>query len=127
MKRVAGVRSVAAVVALALLVLAGSARAQNGAVIAGRGTNGQGRPVANATSSAVVPFSVGRVDSTQLKEVPASSPIAALAGKVSGVKVAIGTGNPGAAPTIRLRGSTNLGIGTSSPLVIIDGVITKYN
>ena len=83
--------------------------------------------VANATSSAVIPFSVGRVTEAQLKEVPATSPIAALSGKVSGVKVAIGTGNPGSAPTIRLRGSTNLGIGTSSPLVIVDGVITKYS
>lgn len=83
--------------------------------------------VANATSSTVVPFSVARVTEEQLKEVPASSPIAALSGKVSGVKVSMGTGNPGAEPTIRLRGSTNLGIGTSSPLVIVDGVITKFS
>jgi TonB-linked SusC/RagA family outer membrane protein len=81
--------------------------------------------VANATSAAVVPFSVARVSEEQLKQVPATSPVAALAGKVSGAKIALGTGNPGATPTIRLRGSTNLGIGTSSPLVIVDGVITK--
>ena len=83
--------------------------------------------VANATSAAVVPFSVARVSEEQLKQVPATSPIAALAGKVSGAKIALGAGNPGAPPTIRLRGSTNLGIGTSSPLVIVDGVITKYS
>jgi TonB-linked SusC/RagA family outer membrane protein len=83
--------------------------------------------VANATSAAVIPFSVARVSEAQLKEVPASSPIAALAGKVSGAKIALGTGNPGAEPTIRLRGSTNLGIGTSTPMVIVDGVITKYS
>jgi TonB-dependent SusC/RagA subfamily outer membrane receptor len=83
--------------------------------------------VANATSAAVIPFSVAKVTEEQLKEVPASSPIAALAGKVSGAKIALGTGNPGAEPTIRLRGSTNLGIGTSAPLVIVDGVITKYS
>ncbi len=83
--------------------------------------------VANATSSTVVPFSIGRVTEEQLKEVPASSPIAALSGKISGVKVSLGTGNPGANPTIRLRGSTNLGIGTSSPLIIVDGVITKFS
>ena len=81
--------------------------------------------VANATSAAVVPFSVAQVSEDQLKQVPATSPVAALAGKVSGAKIALGTGNPGATPTIRLRGSTNLGIGTSSPLVIVDGVITK--
>ena len=83
--------------------------------------------VANATSAAVVPFSVGRVNEDQLKQVPATSPISALAGKVSGAKISTGAGNPGAAPTIRLRGSTNLGIGTSSPLIIVDGVITKYS
>jgi TonB-linked SusC/RagA family outer membrane protein len=207
MKRVAGVRGVAAVIALLLASVAGTAQAQGGAVITGRVTNEQGAPVANAnliipalglgtftsatgsysivipanritgqqttlsarsigyvrqnrqivvqagsqsqdftlksdpfrlnevvvtgvanaTSAAVVPFSVAQVTEAQLKEVPASSPIAALAGKVSGAKIALGTGNPGAAPTIRLRGSTNLGIGTSSPLVIIDGVITKYS
>jgi TonB-linked SusC/RagA family outer membrane protein len=83
--------------------------------------------VANATSSRVIPFSVSRVSEAQLKEVPATSPISALAGKVSGAKIALGAGNPGAPPTIRLRGSTNLGIGTSTPLVIVDGVITKYS
>lgn len=207
MTRVAGVRGVAAVVALFLTTFAGSASAQGGALITGKVTNEQGAPiananvfvptlnigaqtgangtysivipaaraagqlttisarfigfvrqnrqitlragnqtvdfalkadpfrleevvttgVANATSSAVIPFSVGRVTEAQLKEVPATSPVAALAGKVSGAKIAIGAGNPGAAPTIRLRGSTNLGIGTSAPLIIVDGVITKYS
>ena len=80
--------------------------------------------VANATSTTLVPFSVGSVTEEQLKEVPATSPVAALAGKVSGVKVSLGSGNPGAPPTIRLRGSTNLDVGSSTPLLIIDGVIT---
>ncbi|MDB4879527.1 MAG: hypothetical protein JWL60_973 [Gemmatimonadetes bacterium] len=207
MKRVAGVRGVAAIVALFLTAFAGSAGAQGGALITGRVTNEQGTPlananvfvptlniggqtgangtysiaipasrvtgqqttlaarfigfvrqnrqitltpgtqtvnfalkadpfrleevvttgVANATSSTVIPFSVSRVSEAQLKEVPATSPVAALAGKVAGAKIALGTGNPGAQPTIRLRGSTNLGIGTSTPLIIVDGVITKYS
>jgi TonB-linked SusC/RagA family outer membrane protein len=83
--------------------------------------------VANATSSAVIPFSVARVSEAQLQQVPATSPISALAGKVSGAKISLGVGNPGAPPTIRLRGSTNLSIGTSTPLIIVDGVITKYS
>jgi TonB-linked SusC/RagA family outer membrane protein len=70
-------------------------------------------------------FSVAKVNEEQLKLVPATSPIAALAGKISGVRVAIGRGNPGAAPTIRLRGSTNLTIGNNQPLIIVDGVITR--
>ncbi len=81
--------------------------------------------VAEATSAKKLAFSVGRVSEDQLKEVPASSPVAALAGKVSGVRVAVGTGNPGSTPTIRLRGSTSLTVGASSPLIIVDGVITQ--
>ena len=81
--------------------------------------------MANATSTTLVPFSVASVTEAQLKQVPATSPVAALAGKVSGARISLGTGNPGGTPTIRLRGSTNLGIGTSSPLIIVDGVITK--
>ena len=70
-------------------------------------------------------ISVGRVTEEQLKQVPASSPIAALSGKISGVRVAVGTGNPGSAPSIRLRGSTNLTVGRNEPLIIIDGVISR--
>lgn len=74
-----------------------------------------------------IPFSVASVSGDQLKEVPALSPVAALAGKVAGARIAIGTGNPGAAPAIRLRGSTNLNVGGSSPLIILDGVITRFS
>jgi len=82
---------------------------------------------ADGQSVKKLPFSVARVSSEQLKDVPASSPVAALAGKVAGARVALGVGNPGAAPAIRLRGSTNLGVGGSSPLIIVDGVITRFS
>jgi TonB-dependent SusC/RagA subfamily outer membrane receptor len=80
---------------------------------------------ADATEVKKLTISVARVNEEQLKQVPASSPVAALAGKISGVRVGIGRGNPGAAPTIRLRGSTNLTVGENNPLIIVDGVITK--
>ncbi|MDO8631660.1 MAG: TonB-dependent receptor plug domain-containing protein, partial [Phycisphaerales bacterium] len=80
--------------------------------------------VSSATSQKKLTFSVATVSEAQMREVPASSPIAALAGKVSGAKIAIGRGNPGSQPSIRLRGSTNLGVGTSTPLILVDGVIT---
>ena len=83
--------------------------------------------VASGTSQKKLTFSVATVSEAQMKEVPASSPIAALAGKVSGAKINIGRGNPGASPTIRLRGSTNLGVGGSTPLILVDGVITAAN
>lgn len=83
--------------------------------------------VSSATSQKKLTISVATVTAEQLKEVPASSPVAALAGKVSGAKIALGVGNPGAAPAIRLRGSTNLGVGNSSPIIILDGVLTRNN
>jgi TonB-linked SusC/RagA family outer membrane protein len=81
--------------------------------------------VSEATSREKLTISVGQVTEEQLKEVPASSPIAALAGKVSGARVSTGRGNPGGTPTIRLRGSTNLTVGASEPVIIVDGVITR--
>ncbi len=78
-------------------------------------------------SKAKIPFSVATVNEAQLRDVPATSPVAALAGKVAGARIALGTGNPGSAPAIRLRGSTSLGVGNSTPLIIIDGVITRFS
>ncbi len=83
--------------------------------------------VATETSMNKVPFSIAKVSDTQMTEVPAASPIAALAGKVAGTRIEVGSGEPGAAPVIRLRGSTNLGAGNSQPLIIVDGVITKFS
>ena len=81
--------------------------------------------VAGATEAKKLTFSVARISEDQVKEVPASSPIAALAGKVSGARISIGQGNPGADPAIRLRASTNLTTGGSEPMIIVDGVITR--
>lgn len=49
-----------------------------------------------------------------------SNPAQALSGAVAGLKVIQSSGSPGAAPTVVLRGGTNLD-GTGSPLVIVDG------
>lgn len=83
--------------------------------------------VATGTEQRKLPFTVAKVSEEQISQVPASSPVAALAGKVAGAHISLGTGNPGAAPAIRLRGSTNLAIGESSPLIIVDGVISRSN
>lgn len=81
--------------------------------------------VAEATSTKNLTISVGKVGEAQLKEVPAISPASALAGKVAGVRVSFTQGQPGSSPAIRVRTSTNLGVGTQSPMVIIDGVISQ--
>ena len=89
--------------------------------------------VAEATSREKLTISATQVLSEQIDQVPASSPVAALAGKVSGARVMTGAGNPGATPTIRLRGSTSLRVGTTDcpvggcnqPLIIVDGILTR--
>ncbi|MEO7368650.1 MAG: TonB-dependent receptor plug domain-containing protein, partial [Gemmatimonadaceae bacterium] len=81
--------------------------------------------VAEATSAKNLTISVGHVGEAQLKDVPAISPATALAGKVAGVRVSFTQGQPGSSPAIRVRTSTNLGVGTQEPLVLIDGVIAQ--
>lgn len=51
-----------------------------------------------------------------------SNPAQALSGAVSGLRVVQSSGNPGAAPSVILRGGTNLD-GSGSPLVIVDGQV----
>ncbi len=80
--------------------------------------------VADSTSAKSLTFSVAHVGGDQVNNVPAPDPIVALAGKVAGAKIEMGTGNPGGTPAIRLRGSTSLQVGESTPLIVIDGVIT---
>ncbi len=81
--------------------------------------------VAEATSAKNLTISVGHVGAAQLKDVPAISPASALAGKVAGVRVSFTQGQPGSSPAVRVRTSTNLGVGGQEPLVIIDGVISQ--
>jgi TonB-linked SusC/RagA family outer membrane protein len=81
--------------------------------------------VATGTEQRKLPFTVAKVTEAQISQVPASSPVTAIAGKVAGAHISAGNGAPGTAPAIRLRGSTNLGIGSNAPLVIVDGVVTR--
>ena len=79
-----------------------------------------------ATSQVKTPFAVSVVDNQQIKEVPASSPVGALEGKVAGAAVITTNGEPGSAPAIRLRSATSL-TGTQDPLIIVDGTITRLS
>ena len=80
--------------------------------------------VSEATSTKKLAFAVGKVNEAQLQEVPGTSALQALQGKVSGVRVSGATGEPGSAPSIKLRGATSIG-GRQDPLIIIDGVILR--
>ena len=80
--------------------------------------------VNEATSTKKLPFAVGKVSADQIQDVPGTTALGALAGKVSGVRVETPSGDPSAAPAIRLRGATSIS-GSSKPLVIIDGTISR--
>jgi TonB-linked SusC/RagA family outer membrane protein len=80
--------------------------------------------VAASTEIKKVPFAIGIVSADVLKEVPATTALGGLNGKVPGVRVSTTGGAPGDAPSIKLRSATSL-TGTQEPLIIIDGTITR--
>lgn len=64
---------------------------------------------------------VSSVRGEDLTKIPAVSPMQALQGKVTGLQVTTGSGAPGQAPIVRIRG-----IGTfndANPIYVVDGVI----
>jgi len=80
--------------------------------------------VAGATQRAKLPFQVDQVRASDLP-VPTPTVATAIAGKVAGVAVVGGTGRPGTAPSILLRGPTSIDAAGRSqgPLYVVDGVI----
>lgn len=64
--------------------------------------------------------SVSKVDDKTLSSGIHSNPAQALSGAVAGLRVQQTSGDPGATPTVVLRGGTSLN-GSGSPLVIVDG------
>ena len=82
--------------------------------------------VSGATSQKNTAFSVAVVDETALKEAPGSSPLASLSGKIAGASVVTISGQPGAAPAIRLRSPASIS-GRTDPLIIVDGTITRLS
>lgn len=79
--------------------------------------------VQEATERAKVPFNVTRVDAEALA-VQAVDPLRMLQGKI-GANIVSGSGRPGVAPSVLLRGPTSLNAAGRSqdPLYIVDGVI----
>ena len=61
------------------------------------------------------------VKSDELAKAQVSAVTSALAGQVAGVQLAQSTGQPGTAPTIRIRGFSSLNAG-KDPLYVVDGV-----
>jgi TonB-linked SusC/RagA family outer membrane protein len=80
--------------------------------------------VGEGTERAKVPFAVAHLSQEDLP-VPALDPVTALAGKVSGMRIASTSGRPGSTPQIQLRGVTSINTDgrSTSPLIIVDGAI----
>src|SRR5258705_4161821 len=81
--------------------------------------------VAEATDRRKLPMTVASVSADQLQAVPGASALQAVEGKVAGVRLVPNTAQPGGEPTLRLRGATSIA-GRQDPLVIVDGVITRF-
>lgn len=78
--------------------------------------------VAGATTRKKMTVSVTKIGEERLSVVPATSAASALTGKVAGVRVSSASGSPGGGIDLQLRGDNNLN-GSSSPLILVDGVI----
>jgi len=81
-------------------------------VVVGYGTQKRKEISGTVTSLGAKDFNVGLN----------TNPLAAAAGKVAGLVITQSSGDPNAAPTVRLRGTGSLTAG-SSPLYVIDGVV----
>ena len=80
--------------------------------------------VAGKTDTKKVSFAVGKVNEDLIQQTPGVNPANALRSKVSGVTVVQGSGLPGQASAIRIRGATAI-VGSQSRLIIVDGVILE--
>ncbi|MGH7539776.1 MAG: TonB-dependent receptor plug domain-containing protein, partial [Gemmatimonadota bacterium] len=80
--------------------------------------------VVGETPRVKLPFVVERLDPQDLP-VPAANVASLLAGKAAGVSVVQGSGQPGEAASITLRGPTSIDASGRSqgPLIVIDGVV----
>ena len=64
--------------------------------------------------------SVATLKGSELNRTPAASVDQLLQGKIAGVQVTTGGGQPGAGATIRIRGASSLN-GSKDPLIVVDG------
>lgn len=65
--------------------------------------------------------SAGVISATQLKERPITNFAQALAGSAPGIQTTAGSGQPGTAPAIRIRGFGSISSG-NDPLYVVDGI-----
>lgn len=64
---------------------------------------------------------VGSLSSDELNQGAITNPLQQMSGRVAGVNITQTGNEPGASPTVRIRGITSL-IGGNDPLVVVDGI-----
>ncbi|MEK9501064.1 SusC/RagA family TonB-linked outer membrane protein [Gaopeijia maritima] len=74
------------------------------------------------TEGVKLPFTVGRISSENMAIPTTNSALASLSGKVAGVNVVAGSGQPGTGVSILLRTPTSA-TRSNSPMYIVDGVV----
>ena len=70
--------------------------------------------------------SVAKLDQSVLKNVPRANVGSALQGTLPGINVVNTTGQPGAGPSVLLRGGASIN-SPGGPLIVVDGIIRSYN
>jgi len=80
--------------------------------------------VSVGTDTRKLGFTVDKIGEGDLQEVPSTNPADALRAKTPGARIVQASGQPGTAPSIRLRGTTTLS-GSQEPLLVVDGAITS--
>jgi TonB-linked SusC/RagA family outer membrane protein len=68
-----------------------------------------------------VTTSVASVSTADLETRPIVSAVSGMQGKAAGLQISHANGQPGSAPTVRVRGTTSLN-GSNNPLYVVDGV-----
>lgn len=68
-----------------------------------------------------VTTSVATVSTADLETRPIVSAVSGMQGKAAGLQITQANGQPGSAPTVRVRGTTSLN-GSNNPLYVVDGV-----
>ncbi|KAA0126588.1 TonB-dependent receptor [Chryseobacterium sp. SN22] len=67
---------------------------------------------------------ISSIKASDIENAPvAGRPEQVLQGRAAGVSVISNSGQPGSAPTVRVRGITSFGAGSNNPLWVVDGIV----
>lgn len=67
---------------------------------------------------------IASIKASDIENAPAAGrPEQVLQGRAAGISVISNSGQPGSAPTVRVRGITSFGAGSNDPLWVVDGIV----